>query len=243
MDISNNNIPDLDFDIIKQNIKEVMKRQNITQNNLAKALGVKQSNVSAYLNENAKSMPLESFFKICCCLGISMDEITGLNKHGDLFGNISLADALEKIIDLDSLCQWEVVETTKEVYYGIQTGNKAIKALLARYRDVKRIGDEELLKIWITKYKEDNKNHLKKYNYHSKEEFEQEYKQYWIKLYDYYVEKVVCDELSSDTMHSEMKKKYDNFTEDVREALDKAAHESPDLDAFKCYMNLSERNL
>ena len=63
-------------EIISERIKEIRKKRNMTQNQLADLLNTSQSTISAY--ENGKTLILTAFlYELCIKLNISSDYIVG----------------------------------------------------------------------------------------------------------------------------------------------------------------------
>lgn len=67
---------ELNYNILSENIKSVMKKNNVTQQQLADITGMSQANVSKALNVNdKKTFTLEQVYKISEHFGISIDEL------------------------------------------------------------------------------------------------------------------------------------------------------------------------
>lgn len=64
---------------IQKRLREEIKSSDISQNELAKRLGINPSTVSKYLRLD-KFPSLETFANICEILDVSADEILGLKK-------------------------------------------------------------------------------------------------------------------------------------------------------------------
>lgn len=62
---------------IQERLREAIKYGNISQKQLAKALGVNPSTVSKYMKQN-KYPSLDTFANLCKILDVSSDEILGL---------------------------------------------------------------------------------------------------------------------------------------------------------------------
>ncbi len=62
---------------IQERLRETIKYGNISQKQLAKALGVNPSTVSKYMKQN-KYPSLDTFANLCKILDVSSDEILGL---------------------------------------------------------------------------------------------------------------------------------------------------------------------
>ena len=71
-------MPRFNLDILKRNIKKLLKNKNITQQQFADKIGMSQSNVSKALNEeDKKCFTLEQICSIAECLGVSIDWLLG----------------------------------------------------------------------------------------------------------------------------------------------------------------------
>ncbi len=65
---------------IKEILKDIMQENNLNQTQLAKLIGVKQSQVSEWLK--GKSKPgYDSLKAICLALNVSGDEILGIKSN------------------------------------------------------------------------------------------------------------------------------------------------------------------
>ena len=74
---------ELNFNLLQENIRALLKKHNLTQSELAEIAGMSQSNLSKALNpEEKKQFTLEQLYRISHHFGVSMDEITG-NKTVD----------------------------------------------------------------------------------------------------------------------------------------------------------------
>ena len=69
---------ELNFELLLQNIRELIKRNSITQQELANIAGMTQANVSKALNPGEKKQfTINQIFRIAQHFGISIDELTG----------------------------------------------------------------------------------------------------------------------------------------------------------------------
>ena len=71
-------MPIFDQNILKRNIKELLKNKNITQQQLAQTIGMSQSNVSKALSEgDKKCFTVEQIYSIADHFGVSIDWMLG----------------------------------------------------------------------------------------------------------------------------------------------------------------------
>lgn len=71
-------MPELNFELLQQNIRELIKRNGITQQQLANIAGMTQANVSKALNPGEKKQfTINQIFRIAQHFGTSIDELTG----------------------------------------------------------------------------------------------------------------------------------------------------------------------
>lgn len=76
-------MPELNFELLQQNIRELISNKGITQAQLAEIAGMTQANVSKALNKNEKKQfTLDQIFRISQHFSISIDELVG-NKSAD----------------------------------------------------------------------------------------------------------------------------------------------------------------
>lgn len=74
-------MPELNYNILVENIRALMKRDNMTQQQLADITGMTQANISRALNpEDKRRFTLEQVFLISSYFHVSIDELTG-NNH------------------------------------------------------------------------------------------------------------------------------------------------------------------
>lgn len=74
----NISMSELNFELLQQNIRELIKRNGITQQELANIAGMTQANVSKALNPGEKKQfTIDQIFRIAQHFGVSIDELTG----------------------------------------------------------------------------------------------------------------------------------------------------------------------
>lgn len=69
---------ELNFELLQENIRALLKKHDLTQSALAEIAGMTQANVSKALNPNeSKQFTLDQLFRISQHFGVSIDELTG----------------------------------------------------------------------------------------------------------------------------------------------------------------------
>lgn len=113
-----NNKQYFDFEIIRQKIKETMENKRITQTELGKITGIRQSRISNCLNKDNKAVfTLEEFYKICHTLGLSADDMMSLRSESKNDETLlySLLNVIADCVLHDDLIAICIDETTKTV--------------------------------------------------------------------------------------------------------------------------------
>lgn len=74
---------DMNFDVLKRNIKSLMKKNNMTQKQLGSVIGMSQSNVNKCLKleDNSRSFTLQQICTIADHFGKTIDELVGRNQE------------------------------------------------------------------------------------------------------------------------------------------------------------------
>jgi len=74
---------ELNFELLQENIRALLKKHDLTQNALAEIAGMTQANVSKALNPNEKKQfTIDQVFRISQHFGVSIDDLTG-NKSAE----------------------------------------------------------------------------------------------------------------------------------------------------------------
>jgi len=74
---------ELNFELLQENIRALLKKHDLTQNALAEIAGMTQANVSKALNRNeSKQFTIDQVFRIAQHFGVSIDELVG-NKSAE----------------------------------------------------------------------------------------------------------------------------------------------------------------
>jgi len=69
---------ELNFELLQENIRALLKKHDLTQSALAEIAGMTQANVSKALNPNeSKQFTLDQLFRISQHFGVSIDELVG----------------------------------------------------------------------------------------------------------------------------------------------------------------------
>lgn len=69
---------ELNFDLLQENIRELLKKHDLTQRELAEIAGMSQGNLSKALNpDEKKQFTLEQLYRIAQYFGVSIDELVG----------------------------------------------------------------------------------------------------------------------------------------------------------------------
>ena len=108
-------MPNYDRNILKQNIKALMANNKMTQQQLADAIQMSQSNISKSLSEGAKkSFTVEQVYAIAEYFGVSVDWLLGYKTNRSVSIDLrSLGEILAKLLlKGDAKCQKISVEET-----------------------------------------------------------------------------------------------------------------------------------
>lgn len=172
IDIHNNdNTPQLDYESLKTKLAgKIMGRSNIGQTRLSELTGISQSRISACLNiNNSDFFTFEQLYKICCVLGMSIDEITGLKELQNKNNVPSLSTACGALCDLHRIMPLEVrtIEVNpNEQRIALVSKYKTCDSMLAEFKKVSSI-DSDILSLWEANYKDKNKDKLRRYDFNS----------------------------------------------------------------------------
>lgn len=181
---------DYDMDILKNNIKTIMHKKNITQTKLADAIGMQQSAVSAILNpgtaeKTKKSFTVIQLINIANYLECSIDELVGAKKEDSKLAFETLSDVLEMLFKIDSsininICEClagkmnkptEPLETpVPTVITGLYFNHPAIIKILNQWKELKSSDiaeptKSEIIRIWQKNIIQQYSMHMKKWNF------------------------------------------------------------------------------
>lgn len=103
---------ELNFELLQENIRALLKKHDLTQSELAAIIGMSQGNFSKALNpEEKKQFTLEQLYRISQHFGVSIDELVGNRAANEV--ETGPRAALEFITKL--LCESKLRHTTVEV--------------------------------------------------------------------------------------------------------------------------------
>ena len=105
-----------DLNIIKENVLMLMKANNITQTTLAEAIGMQQSAISKALNKNnSSSFTISQIVNIANYFCVSLDNLLGVKPQKKNYNDVTLADVLEKLFELDDMLEFDIGEYFTEI--------------------------------------------------------------------------------------------------------------------------------
>lgn len=189
--ISNNDIviEGINYKKAKEMIRSAMKSKGITQTVLAKQILINQSEVSKYLNIDTEDFfRVDTLFRICSILDLSMDEITGLKdiqqtKHNKDTENKSLADMCEALCEVNSISpiHSEVVEISGSDRTVMYFEHSNISDMIKEISQINTLqGKEKILAIWKDNCIEENKERLRKFSFNTEQEYSDKLLKNWI---------------------------------------------------------------
>lgn len=181
---------DYDIHILKNNIKTIMQKKNITQTKLADAIGMQQSAISAILNpgtaeKTKKSFTVIQLINIAKYLECSIDELVGEKKENNELTFENLSDILEMLFKIDSninidICECKTgnVDTPIEsletpistAITGLYFKHPAIIKTLNQWNELK-LSDiaeptkSEIIKLWQKSIIQQYSMNMKKWNF------------------------------------------------------------------------------
>lgn len=98
-----------DISILKKNIARIMKKRNITQSELASAIGMQQSSISKILSCNDSScFNVPQLVSIAEYLHESIDSLLGITQTEKPQKEPSLSDLCEKLFELDTIYEFNI---------------------------------------------------------------------------------------------------------------------------------------
>lgn len=65
---------------IQAKLRKAIQQSNLKQKEIAQAVGISEKTISAYMKKDIFPS-LDTFGRICTCLGIKADEILGISKN------------------------------------------------------------------------------------------------------------------------------------------------------------------
>ncbi len=120
-----------DSEMLKRNIKSLMKNSDIHQQELADAIGMSQPNISKALNENDKKcFTVEQIFSIADYFGVSIDQLVGHNAAKKASqGQRAVGEFIAGLL-ADGTAKMTEVEIQEEVFNPIYDSNGFRKSRL-----------------------------------------------------------------------------------------------------------------
>lgn len=175
---SNNNINQYNIDIMKSNIKRIMKEKSITQTKLATLTGIDQPRISAVLSgKSSECFTICQLVNIADALNTSTDSLLGITPTKQCKNELTLFDICKKLFEIDEIinihlgdCKTgEVIENTflNEISHvtteGIYFKNEAMQNILKEWREYNSINShnpqikKKILQTWKKETLEDSK--------------------------------------------------------------------------------------
>ena len=93
-------MPNMNFDILKGNISNLMKENNMTQQQLGDVIGMSQSNVNKCLKsgDSSRCFTLEQVCTIADYFGKSVDELVGRSSNSNALSPETICEFLSNLI-------------------------------------------------------------------------------------------------------------------------------------------------
>lgn len=164
-----------DLDAIRERLKKAKSHSGMTQTVLSKKIGITQATFSKYLNEGSESFfSVEQLFSLCLYLGLSMDEITGLKEAAEKTKKPCLSDVCEALYGLCKIAplEWVTVEEDNKKYKACYSKKETVNALFSDASLLSESSDPDLmLNTWKDAFVSKNRDRLKEYSFHTREEY------------------------------------------------------------------------
>ena len=104
MDKSNINISLYDINILKNNIKKIMKEKHITQTELSESTGIDQPRISTVLSgKTSECFTVPQLVSISGTLKVSVDTLLGIIPPEESEQDLCMSDICSKLFDLDKI--------------------------------------------------------------------------------------------------------------------------------------------
>lgn len=115
---------ELNFELLQENIRALLKKHDLTQNALAEIAGMTQANVSKALNpKESKQFTLDQLFRISQHFGVSIDELTGNKAANEVETGPRAALAFFTKLLCESKLRYTTVNVEEWVYDYEYTGS------------------------------------------------------------------------------------------------------------------------
>ena len=193
MNKTDNNIIDYDINIMKDNIRRIMREKKITQQTLSEQIGVPQSQISDILSKkNSHSFTISQLVLIAKVLKTSTDDLLGVEPEKKELSEISLSDFLEKLFALDEICDIQISDCsayfdTTDFYEessepltftttGIYFKNPVITQILKEWGEFKAVKTsnkeikEKIIHTWKTNILSNSISCMKKWDFRTKKQ-------------------------------------------------------------------------
>lgn len=109
MDKSNINISLYDINILKNNIKKIMKEKHITQTELSESTGIDQPRISNVLSgKTSECFTVPQLVSISGTLKISVDTLLGIIPPEESEQELCMSDICSKLFDLDKISDMKI---------------------------------------------------------------------------------------------------------------------------------------
>jgi len=115
---------ELNFELLQENIRALLKKHDLTQSALAEIAGMTQANVSKALNPNeSKQFTLDQLFRISQHFGVSIDELVGNRAANEVETGPRAALAFITKLLCESKLRYTTVNVDEWVYEYEYTGS------------------------------------------------------------------------------------------------------------------------
>lgn len=187
MDKSYNNISLYDINILKNNIRKIMKENHITQTELSERTGIDQPRISTVLSgKTSECFTVPQLVNISGALKVSVDTLLGLKPPEKSKQELCMSDVCSKLFDLDKIsdmkigyCRTGEYEEGSDIFQGpveievpgIYFDNDKLSDFLAEWKELESsgIGREEtkskVLELWKAETIKDASQRKRKWEY------------------------------------------------------------------------------
>lgn len=170
MDKSNKSISLYDINILKNNIRKIMKEKHITQTELSESTGIDQPRISTVLSgKTSECFTIPQLVSISDALNVSVDTLLGVKPPEKSKQELCMSDVCSKLFSLDEIINLKIgscrtgeyeesgdfVNETIEIERpGIYFDNQPLSDFLKEWADIKSINTSntetktKLLQLW-----------------------------------------------------------------------------------------------
>lgn len=164
-----------DANAIKKRLNETISRSGMTQVGLSKKLKISQPTLSKCLNECHDSFfSVEQLFSLCLCLGLSMDEITGLKEAAEKTKRPCLSDVCEALYGLckSVRLKWTKISIDDKEYTACYSNQETVNKLFTDASLFSKSSDPDLmLDTWKDAFVPRNRDKLREFSFKTREEY------------------------------------------------------------------------